>query len=87
MILVKTRYKTHNNKFMSIIKIFKTLQYPLKDYKYKIFIFINNNDLCLFINIKNLSFSLFYWTQKFFITIFKLITIKSITMREKLIEI
>ena len=60
MILVKTRYKTHNNKFVSIIEIFKTLQYPLKDYKYKIFIFINNNNLCLFINIKNLSFYLFY---------------------------
>lgn len=45
MILIKTRYKFYNNKFLTIIKAFKIKNYYLKSYKYKTLIFTNYNNI------------------------------------------
>ena len=45
-ILIITKYITYDNRFLAIIKTFKTWQYNLKDYKYMILITMNNNNLC-----------------------------------------
>lgn len=50
------KYKTYNAKFLAIVKDFKIWQNHLKGCKYKVFVFINHNYLCCFINKKNLSF-------------------------------
>ena len=55
MIQAETWYKTHNNKLLAIIKVFKILGHYLKNCKYKVFIQINYNNLQRFIDIKNLS--------------------------------
>lgn len=55
MILIETKYKIYNNESLAIIKVFKTWYYHLKDYKHKIFVFIDHNNLRYFINIKKLS--------------------------------
>lgn len=41
MIPTKIRYKTHNGKFLAIVKTFKTWWHYLKNCKYKILVFIN----------------------------------------------
>lgn len=46
IILAKNRYKTHNTKFLAIIKAFKTRRYYLKSYKYKVIIVKNYKKLC-----------------------------------------
>lgn len=56
MIPAETCYKTQNDKFLVIVKAFNTWQYYIKDYKYKILVLINYNNVCCFINPKNLSF-------------------------------
>ena len=56
MILAETKYKTHNNKFLDIVKAFKIWRHYLKDCKYKILIFTDHKNLCRFMDIKNLSF-------------------------------
>ena len=56
MILVKTSYKTHNNKILAIVKAFKTWQNYLEDCKYKVFIPTNHNNFCHLIYMKSLSF-------------------------------
>ena len=60
MILIKIWYKTYNNVFLAIIKVFKTWYHYLKDYKHKVFIFIEYKNLYYFINLKNLSFKKVY---------------------------
>lgn len=50
MILAKTYYKSYNNKFLAIIKGFKTWHYNLKYYKYKLFILKSYNNYYYFIN-------------------------------------
>ena len=56
MIFIETQYKTHNNKFLAIIKVFKIWYHYLKNYKHKIFVFIDYNNYYYFIDIKCLSF-------------------------------
>lgn len=46
MILAKTWYKTYNQKFLAIIKIFKTWRYYLKSFKFEVFILTDHNNLC-----------------------------------------
>ena len=41
--------------FLAIVEVFKIWYYYLKDYKYKILVFIDYNYLYHFINIKSLS--------------------------------
>lgn len=56
MIFVETQYEIQNKKLMTIITAFKTWRYYLEDYKYKLFILIDNNNFYQFIDIKSLSF-------------------------------
>ena len=45
MIPTETRYKTHNEKLLAIIKAFKTWKYYLKSCKHKVLIFTDYNNL------------------------------------------
>ena len=74
IIPAKTRYKTHNGELFAIVEAFKTWRHYLEgckhkvlflinyhyleDCKHKVLFFINYNNLCCFIDIKNLSFHL-----------------------------
>ena len=55
MILAKTWYKTHNSKLLAIVEAFKIWKYYLKSCKHKVFVLINHNNLCRFMNTKSLS--------------------------------
>ena len=76
MIFAKIWYKTHNNEFLAIVKTFKIWHYYLANYKYKIFVFINYNNLYYFIDTKIWVSDKFIGLKHFFDTIFKLIIIK-----------
>ena len=60
MILAKIWYKTHNNKVLFIVKAYKTWQQYLKNDKHNVFILMNYNNFCYFIDIKNSSFCQVY---------------------------
>lgn len=55
IILVKTLYKIHYNKLLTIIEAFKKWYYDLKSCKYKVVVFIDLNNPCHFKHIKNLN--------------------------------
>lgn len=55
IISAKTRYKTYYNKYLVIVKTFKTWEYYPKKYKYKVLILIKYKNLHYFINIKTKS--------------------------------
>lgn len=55
------RYKTHNSKFLAIIKVSQTWCHYLKSCKYKAFVFKNHNNLYYFIDIKNLNSKYINW--------------------------
>ena len=65
MILTETWYKTHNDKLLAIVKVFKTWQQYLKDCKYKVLVLTDYNNLRRFIDTENLSSKKVYWAQKF----------------------
>ena len=44
MILTETQYKTHEGKFLAIVKTFKTWRYYLEGCKHKIFVFTKHNN-------------------------------------------
>ena len=44
MILVKTRYEIHDNKFLAIVKTFKTWKHYLEGSQYKVFMLTNYNN-------------------------------------------
>lgn len=62
---------------MAIIEAFKTWHHYLKNYKYKDFVFINNNIFCRFINIKSLSSTRSDRLKSFFNIFFRSIIIKT----------
>ena len=64
IILAKTWYKTHNNEFLAIVEALKTCQDYLKSCNYKALNFINDNNLCLFIDTKSLSSCQVCWAPK-----------------------
>ena len=64
MIPAKTWCKTHNDKLLDIIKVFKIWRHYLKVCKYKVFVFTNYNNLRQFVNIKSLSFCQVHWAKK-----------------------
>lgn len=64
MISTETRYKTHNGELLAIIKAFKNWRHYFKDYKHKVFVLTDYNNLCQFINIQSLSFRRVWWAQK-----------------------
>ncbi len=45
MILVKTRYETHNGELLAIVKAFKTWKHYLKHYKHKVLVLTDYNNL------------------------------------------
>ena len=51
----KTCYKTHDDKLLTVVETFKTWRHYLKGCKYKVFVFIDHNNLWQFMNTKNLS--------------------------------
>lgn len=55
MIPIKTRYKTYNSEFLTIIEAFKIWKYYLKCSQYEILVFTNHKNLQKFINTKSLS--------------------------------
>ena len=55
MIPAKTQYKTHNNKLLAIVEVFKTWRDYLEGCKYEIHIFTDYNNLYHFMNMKSLS--------------------------------
>ncbi len=56
MIFIETWYKTHNQEFLAIIEVFKTWCHYLESYKYEVFVLPDYNNLCQFMDMKNLSF-------------------------------
>ena len=56
MILVEIQYETHNGELLAIIEAFKTWHHCLKGCKHEVFILTDYNNLCQFMDIKNLSF-------------------------------
>lgn len=52
MIFAKTYYKTHNGKFLAIIKALKTWPHSLDGCIHKVVLLINYNNLYYFINKK-----------------------------------
>ena len=66
MIYAETWYKTHDNKFSAIVKNFKTWRHYLEGYKYKVFIFIDHNNLHYFMDTKSMSSRQICWAQKLF---------------------
>ena len=55
MILAETQYKTHNAELLAIVEAFKTWCHYLEGCKYKVFVLINHNNFCRFMDTKNLS--------------------------------
>ena len=55
MILVETHYKTYDNKLVTIVEIFKTWHYYIKDCKNNVFVLKDYNNLYRFMIKKNLS--------------------------------
>ena len=56
IILIKTQYKINNGKFLAIVEVFKTWRHYREDFKYKVLVLMDPNNLCRFIDIKSLSF-------------------------------
>ena len=66
MIPAKTRYKTHDNKLLSIVEAFKTWRHYLEGCKYKVFVLTDHNNLRRFIDTKSLSSRQVRWAQELF---------------------
>ena len=64
MISAKTRYKTHDGKFLAIVQAFKTWRHYLKGCKHEVLVFTNYNNLCRFMDTKSLSSRQVRWAQK-----------------------
>ena len=64
MIPAKTQYKTHHGELLAIVEAFKTWRHYLKDCKHKVFVLIDYNNLCRFMNTKSLSFRQVQWAQE-----------------------
>ena len=68
----ETPYKTHDGKLLAIVETFKTWQYYLESCKHEIFVLTDWNNLCCFINIKNLSSRQVRWAQELFCYYFRI---------------
>ena len=64
MIATKTMYKTYNGELLAIVEVFKMWRYYLKGSQYEVFVLIDHNNLCQFINMKSLSSRQVRWAQK-----------------------
>lgn len=57
MIPTETRYKTHNDKLLAIVKKYEIWNHYQKDNKHKVFILMDHNNLHRLIDKKTLSTS------------------------------
>ena len=64
MILTETRYETHNDELLAIVKVFKTWKYYLKGFQHKVLMLTDYNNLRQFIVTKSLSSKQVRWAQK-----------------------
>ena len=64
LIPAETRYKTHDNKLLTIVEAFKTRKHYLKGSQHEVLILTNHNNLYWFIETKILSFRQVRWAQK-----------------------
>ena len=64
MIPAETWYKTHDSEFLAIVEAFKTWRHYLKDYKYKVIVFMVHNNLRCFMSTKSLSSRQVRWAQE-----------------------
>lgn len=64
MIPIETRYETYNPELLAIVEAFKTWHHYLESFKYKLFVRIDNNNLCKFLDTKSLSSCQIWWAQK-----------------------
>ena len=60
----KIWYKTHHNELLAIVEVFKTWQHYLKGCKHKVLMLTNYNNLCCFMETKNLSSGQVWWAQE-----------------------
>ena len=72
MILVETRYETHDGELLAILEAFKTWKHYLKDCKPEVFIPTDHDNLQRFIDMKNLSSRQVWWAQKLSIYYFRI---------------
>ena len=64
MIPAKTQYKTHNNKLLAMVEVFKTWWHYIKSCKHKVLILTDYNNFCCFMDMKNLSSCQGWWAQQ-----------------------
>ena len=61
MIPAKTRYDTHDNELLAIVKTFKALKHYLKCSYHEVLVLINYNKLQQFIDTKSLGSRQVHW--------------------------
>ena len=66
MISAETQYEIHNSELLAIIETFKTWRHYLEGCKHEVLILMDYNNLCCFIDTKNLSFRQVRWAQELF---------------------
>ena len=66
MFPAKTWYETHNDELLDIFEAFKTWRHYLEGCKHKVLVLTNHNNLCQFMDTKNLSSKQIRWAQELF---------------------
>ncbi len=64
MIPAETRYETHDGELLAIVKAFKTWRHYLEDYKHKVLVLTDHNNLHHFMDTKSLSSKQVRWAQE-----------------------
>ncbi len=81
IIPAKTCYKTHNQELLPIIQAFKVWRHYLEGCKYEVFILMDYNNHCQFMDMKSLSFYHVHRPKSSFITTFKFIIVRKRQMK------
>ena len=64
MILVETRYETHDGELLAIVEAFKSWKYYLKGFQHEVLVLTDLNNLRWFMVTKSLSSKQVCWAQK-----------------------
>ena len=64
IILAETRYETHGRKLLAIVEAFKTWHHFLESCKHELLVLTDHNNLCCFMDKKNLSSRQVRWAQE-----------------------
>ena len=64
MIPIETRYESHDGELLAIVETFKTWQYYLEDWKHKVLVLTDHNNLCQLMDTKSLSSRQVCWAQE-----------------------